>query len=392
VRHTAAGVWGIAAGTRAGESFCAVRLELARGRLAYWTVFDLELRRVPVVDDFLFAVVRSGRAENTCRAYALDIVGFLRWAHARKRAWMDVHVLEDFQAFLLVDRSRLGGVRATSSINRLLTAVRALLRFCIEAGHLPSRDFGALYGTGDYRFLPSEARGEREVSMDRPVARHRVADQLNEPSPMVITQDEYVAMLAAANTSRDRLLLAVMHDCGLRIGEALGLWRGDLHLSEGETSGCPVSGPHVHVKRRRNANGAMGKSKKSRWVPASPEVVGWYGLYLRERDRIAGARRRRLLFVNMARHVGAPMSYPNAYDVVCAIGRRAGVNVRVTPHTLRHCYGTGLRSGGAERDVIAALMGHRSHSSADVYIHASDDELRSAVQGMVAVRALTGTR
>jgi integrase/recombinase XerD len=195
-------------------------------------------------------------------------------------------------------------------------------------------------------------------------------------------------MLAVAGCHRDRLLLAAMHDCGLRVGEALGLWRGDMHLTEGVSADCPVEGAHLHVRRRRNCNGAVSKSRSPRWVPATGEVVRWYGLYLRERDAVGAARRQRLLFVNLSRRAGLPMRYRNAHEMVVRAAANAGVGRTVTPHTLRHCYGTALRPGGADRDVIATLMGHRSHPSADVYIHPTPGQLRVAVADMVAVRKL----
>ena len=258
----------------------------------------------------------------------------------------------------------------------------------MEAAHLPSGDLAALYRVGNYQFLPTEARGERSALAERLVAQHRVADAVNEWAPQVVAEPEYVSMLAVAGCHRDRLLLAAMHDCGLRVGEALGLWRGDMHLTEGVSADCPVEGAHLHVRRRRNCNDAVSKSRNPRWVPATGEVVRWYGLYLRERDAVGAARRQRLLFVNLSRRAGLPMRYRNAHEMVVRAAANAGVGRTVTPHTLRHCYGTALRAGGADRDVIAMLMGHRSHSSADVYIHPSPGQLRVAVADMVAVRKL----
>ena len=74
---------------------------------------------------------------------------------------------------------------------------------------------------------------------------------------------------------------------------------------------------------------------------------------------------------------GRPMSYSNAKQMVEAAGRRAGFRAR--PHMLRHTAATGwLRSGNAI-DVVQALLGHASQSSTAVYLHASDADLRAAV-------------
>lgn len=368
------------------DEYRAVRLDVADGRLPYWTVLDSTFRRVPVVDDFLFSLVRSGRALNTSRAYAYDAAGYLRWASTRGLPWMDPRSLDDYQAHLLTAPGHNDRPRAPTTVNRQLTSTRALLRYCVETERLPASSMGALYSKVDFSVISDEtvpygAPGSRSV------ARHRLRSPINDPLPPDLHRTEYVAMLEAARSNRDRLLLSVMHDCGLRIGEAIGLWRSDMHLSMERSRGCSVEGPHLHVRRRLNTNGATAKSKTARWVPVTPEVIGWYSLYLRERDAVRGAGSEPLLFVNLGREAGRGITYSNAYQLVRSIGRRAALTRPVNPHMLRHSYGTGLRRGGASREVIATLMGHASMSSADVYIHPSTEELHAAVAHMLALRA-----
>lgn len=252
---------------------------------------------------------------------------------------------------------------------------------------------GHLYGIKDYRFLPVEARGERPITDERLSARHHLRAPLQSEPPKVISEVQFVAMLRMARSNRDRLLLSVMHDCGLRVGEALGLRRADVHfLEDSEQLGCAFEGPHLHVRRRRNANGALAKSPRPRTVPAPPEVVEWYGLYLLERDRLPRARRCAYLFVNLAAPAGEPMRYRNVWEMVSRLGRAAGIPMVVSPHTLRHCYGTSLADAERPIDVIAALMGHGSLRSTMVYLHPSRERRRAAVAHMASVRDLARRR
>lgn len=190
------------------ETPFAARLPLLDDSFAYWTVFDADFRRIPIVDDYLFSLARSGRAENTVKAYARDIAIFLRWCQSRRRAWLDPTALDDFQAFLLIDPARHGRApRRETTANRLLTAVRGLLRFCVEAGHLPKAAIGRLYSIKDYRFLPVEARGDRPITDERLSPRHHLPAPLQSEPPGVISEVQFVAMLRAARSSRDRFLL-----------------------------------------------------------------------------------------------------------------------------------------------------------------------------------------
>ncbi|ATL32762.1 hypothetical protein [Streptomyces formicae] len=76
-----------------------------------------------------------------------------------------------------------------------------------------------------------------------------------------LTPGEVDRAVLGANRARDRFLVGLLWVTGMRIGEALGLRREDMHLlSSSRTLGCPIAGPHVHVRRRINTNGALAKS------------------------------------------------------------------------------------------------------------------------------------
>lgn len=87
-------------------------------------------------------------------------------------------------------------------------------------------------------------------------------------------------MIALAGRARDRFLIALLACTGLRIGEALGLRRGDMHLlASSRVLGCGADGTHLHVRRRTdNPNGCAGRPGR-RGRPTDPR-----------RHRAAGAR------------------------------------------------------------------------------------------------------
>lgn len=89
-------------------------------------------------------------------------------------------------------------------------------------------------------------------------------------------------MLGCCRPPRERFLVVLLHDTGVRIGEGLGMRRCDMHLlPDSRALGCAVLGPHVHVIRRVNSNGALAKSRFSRTVPASDAVLQWtFALYV----------------------------------------------------------------------------------------------------------------
>ena len=81
-------------------------------------------------------------------------------------------------------------------------------------------------------------------------------------------------MLACCRRPREHFMVILLLDTGLRIGEALGLRRGDMHLlPDSRGLGCATVGAHVHVRHRANPNGALAKSRFPRTVPASDAVL-----------------------------------------------------------------------------------------------------------------------
>ena len=95
------------------------------------------------------------------------------------------------------------------------------------------------------------------------------------------------------------MVILLLHT-GLRIGEALGLRRTDMHLlPDSRGLGCAVVGAHVHVRHRANPNGALAKSRFPRMVPVSDAALGGYADYQHERDGLVCEDGTEMVLVNL---------------------------------------------------------------------------------------------
>jgi integrase len=222
-------------------------------------------------------------------------------------------------------------------------------------------------------------------------ARHRV----HEPQRDVdrAADEEIVALLRACRSARDRLIVLLMARAGLRRGEVCGLRRSDVHLLlDSRPLGCEVARAHLHVVRRDNVNGAWAKSRRQRAVPLDFLVVQAFDGYEFERmavDRAAGSD---FVLVNLFREpVGAPMPPDAVNALIGAAGRRAGLDRSVTPHQLRHAFGSNLVDAGGTVDEVQELLGHASLSSTEVYLHPDPGRLRTAVDRVPSPRELAET-
>ncbi|GFG62526.1 hypothetical protein MKUB_00160 [Mycobacterium kubicae] len=246
-----------------------------------------------------------------------------------------------------------------------------------------------IYELADERDLPAQARGEEHRMAWRMRARHR----LHEPEAMVdrASDAEIVALLRACQSARDRLIVLLMARAGLRRGELWPTALGRSPVGRLTSAGCEIPRAHLHVVRRENPNGAWAKSRRQRVVPLDFLAVQLFDVYEFERFAVPRAAESDLLLVNLFREpIGAPMRPDTINELITACARRARIE-HMTPHRLRHAFGSNLADAGAGLDEIAALLGHAAMSSSQVYLHPDPARLREAVDRVRSPRELAGT-
>lgn len=353
----------------------ALRVELT-DTLAYWTVVDDNWVPVALADAYLRHLrLGADRAEGTTRTYAGDLACYLGWCEASGRDLLSgASALGMFVVMLRTTPvaragSGQGQVRSPGRINHVLAAVRELYKHAVADRALSASVLALLFEVGDDRYMPADLRPEgsglRYLARPRHVQRSRRAGR-----PVPVRREEVEALVRAARSWRDRFLLVLLWFCGVRVGEALGLRRSDLHLVPAAAAlGCAVPGPHVHVVGRDNPNRARAKSG-GRAVPVRAEVLSCYDRYLAERDACPAAGGCDFVLVTL-RHQpsGQAMSTDTVRKWLGALSVRAGLDRVVTPHMFRHATATELLARGASIDVVKELLGHASIRSTEVYLH-----------------------
>jgi integrase len=279
-----------------------------------------------------------------------------------------------------------GKARSAGRINHVLAAVREVAKYAVATGLLDGSILAMLYEVADDRHLPAELRPEGTGLRYVARPRHRQRER-GRPHPAAVRQDEAEALLRVARSWRDRFLVVLLWFCGLRIGEALGLRRSDLHLVDAALSmGCGVGGPHLHVVRRDNPNEAMAKTG-GRTVPVRTEVLACYDRYLAERERCSVAEACDFVLVNLFHEpLGRPMSADAVRAQMAEASRRAGLSRVLHPHMFRHATAGELLARGAGLDVVRELLGHASIRSTEAYLHPDADRLRDAVDRLGPLR------
>jgi integrase/recombinase XerD len=178
--------------------------------------------------------------------------------------------------------------------------------------------------------------------------------------PHVLSQAEVNKLLEGAGGAdpiarRDRALLEVMYGCGLRASEATGLEIGDIDLRRGFVR------PH-------------GKGSKERVVPLGSEAARAIERYLRNgRADLVGERVERKLFVNFR---GGALTRQGLYKIIQRHAVAAGLEGKMSPHTLRHTFATHLLSGGCDLRSVQEMLGHADVATTQLYTHLSREKIK----------------
>lgn len=108
------------------------------------------------------------------------------------------------------------------------------------------------------------------IGKSMPQRRRVVALKAPKKLPRVLAPEQVQALLDGCEHLRDRLLLVILYDTAMRIGEALGLRHNDIVAAE-----CQIT-----VTRRDNDNRARAKPPTARTVPVSAKLIRLYSDYL----------------------------------------------------------------------------------------------------------------
>ncbi|HEX3804660.1 MAG TPA: site-specific tyrosine recombinase [Solirubrobacteraceae bacterium] len=283
--------------------------------------------------DFLaYLEFERGLSRNTLEAYRSDLQQFGEFLGRRGVAPLAVEgrLLTEFVSELAEGRD---GRRpaAAATLQRKIACLRSFYRHLRREGLLDTDP------TAELRPPRSSARLPRVLSRD----------QVN----LLLEQPKGTSNGAL----RDRALLETMYACGLRASEGITLKLSELDIEAG-----------VLI--------AHGKGAKERIVPVGSKALETLQVYLdKARPALVGLRDEPHVFVNLR---GQALSRQGLYKIVQRHARAAGLDARMSPHTLRHTFATHLLAGGCDLRSLQEMLGHADIGTTQIYTHLSSERLR----------------
>jgi integrase/recombinase XerD len=298
-----------------------------------------------LADDFLASVRGRGLSPKTLREYRFPLNDVLL-PYCRRHSIADVEeltraALDQLSAQLLEEGGKSGRPLSRHTIASYLRSINVFLSW-------------------------AEAEGESVAGRAKaPKSSKRLID--------VLSRDEIQAMEDAAVTERDTLIVRLLSDTGIRVGELVRLTLNDLierdrthYLRVGKTGERMVPIPRLYRRLLRYA-----QRGRPRDVPS---------------DRI---------FVSLRRRPGGDygaLTPSGVEQLIQDLGVRAGISKRVYPHLLRHSYATWALNRGMNPVMLAHILGHTSLAMIqNVYSHLTPTDAYEAMVRTLAEEDVTRT-
>jgi len=318
----------------------------------------------PIVREFLdYLTYEKHFSPHTIKCYSADLTQYASYLKGRAEASHDAPRGAPGDERPIHNEMEAGGSGTAVAVdtNTLLlqadvNAIRGLLAYLNEQGYSKATSARKLATLRSfYKFLLR--RGRIDSS---PVAVIRTPKQ-EKRLPLFLDTEQIEVLLNCPETdsmlgARDRAILETLYSSGLRVSEVVALNLSDVDFL----------GEVLHVR---------GKGKKERLTPIGSSALQWIQRYLtfRDADRRKESFDQQALFIN--KH-GQRLSTRSVRRKLDKYLLQAGLDPRISPHTLRHTFATHMLNNGADLRVVQELLGHQSLSTTQVYTHLTTKRMK----------------
>lgn len=275
-----------------------------------------------------FLQVERGLALNTLESYERDLRKYIDFLSKQNIKDFNKTNKSVIIAYLLYLR-KIG--LANSTVSRSSSSIRSFYQFLVREGFLDN---------------------DPTVSLELPKTEKRL--------PKVLSIKEVDLLLSQPNTKkilglRDKAMLELIYATGIRVSELINLDINSIDLKMGYAK-------------------CLGKGSKERIIPVGSQANNALEQYiLNARKKLIGKKREDALFVNQH---GSRLTRQGFWKIIKRYAKKAKINKKITPHTLRHSFATHLLENGADLRSVQELLGHADISTTQIYTHITQKHLK----------------
>jgi integrase/recombinase XerD len=353
-------------------------MKLQKGHLdngkIIWLVLDENYLPVDPISKYLKYLDSIERSPNTIESYARNLKMYWEFLTDNSFDWRSI-TLEKLSEFIhwlrnpqpnVIRLSLQKAKRSEKTINHALTTVTSFYEFHERIEKIKEIEIYSWQRLTKTKYKPFL----HHLSKNNLTKTRLLKVREIKTFPGCLTDDEIKTLINGCNRIRDKFLICLLYETGMRIGEALGLRHEDLVTGEQNKI-------HI-VPRRDNFNNARAKCTVERAIYIDKDLMRLYSDYLIE-EYPEGVDSD-YVFVNIwsPRIVpGTPMLYSAVDDLFRRLHKKTGI--KATPHLFRHTHATELIRAGWNIAYVQKRLGHSDiQTTINTYVHLVDDDLKSA--------------
>ena len=185
--------------------------------------------------------------------------------------------------------------------------------------------------------------------------------------PVVLSREEVARLIAAAPNLKSQTALSIAYGAGLRASEVIALKVGDVD------------------SQRMTLRVERGKGRKDRYAMLSPVLLERLRAWWRVGHAQGKILRGGWLFPGL--DPMDPLTARQLNRCIHAAAQAAGIDKRVSMHTLRHSFATHLLEQKVDIRIIQVLLGHKKLETTSIYAHVATDLLRSVISPLEGLPA-----
>jgi site-specific recombinase XerD len=295
-----------------------------------------------LVDDYLTNCQARGLAPKSLKQYSFSLRSvFLPWCAGESiedLVQLDRRAFDRFTSSLLARRNDAGMPLSKFSVHTYIRPVRLLLTWAQKQGE--------------------EVTAKPELPRRPTLAKD------------VLSRDEIDLLERSVLSERDKVVIRIFGDCGLRLFE----------LTELEASSVIRSGRQAHLR-------VPGKWGKTRDVPVPPQLLRRLDRLIEGRPRERSSERIFLAARRSSRGQYEPLTEGGVYQIVKDAMARSGIEKRGYPHLLRHSWMTEMIRNGMHPIQLSVIAGASMEVITQHYAHLTKDDAYDAM-----IRVLTARR
>ncbi|WP_256710898.1 tyrosine-type recombinase/integrase [Paenibacillus sp. FSL A5-0031] len=334
---------------------------------------------IPVIK-YLKYLDNCEKSTNTIKSYCYHLKLYFEFLMLRDKTYQDVSLdlLSDFIQWLRTPYESLNvfplqqipAKRTERTINVIITCVISFYDYLMRSD---------LFSNEIVEKVTRKVSGSRRsfksflhhVNKSKPLDINILKIKVPRRRVKTLTNTQIDFIKQACSNERDRLLLLVLYEGGLRISEALSLWIEDFDIGTNS----------IIVRKSKTPAG------EGRKVYVTENTINLFQDFLIE-YHADDIDTNYVFFKLRGDNKGQPLDYPSTSSWVKRMKKKTGINF--TPHLFRHSYATELQRNGASIKTIQELLGHRNvQTTMNLYLHPSDEDIRSEYEKAIKKKERT---